>query len=465
MTQTRRYASYWLIGLVLALFTFVSDATVQSSQICVPPPPGLVSWWPGDGDANDITDGNHGTLQNGATFAAGLVGQAFSFVGPFDFVRVTHDSNLNVGTGDVTIDAWTKLSNTTFTDDKVIMSKVAVEVGAEPFPGYTFRWLGDKLQFIIDSELGGVGPSVQDKKVEATITRDTLWHHVSAVRRGLTMELYYDGVLVATATHSSFENADNNASVAIGNNTDHENGFPGLIDELEFFKRALAAGEIAAIYNAGSAGKCKDRAPTLIADADNFLRSGANNTNEGANERLRIQSSGHNRALVQFDLSGISTAGLQSAILVLNIAENSNNWGSIGRLVDVHPLLEDWIEGNGNNAVVVSGAPSFRGSGEGVTWRCASDSDISNQQADCASPWDGGAFASATAAGVLHTNGLLGEVSWDVTEDVMAGANFGWLVKKREEGQPGQVRYFSREGAARVGDVSLAPRLILVYTQ
>ncbi len=173
---------------------------LQKSGNCVKPPSGLISWWPGDGDANDITGGNHGTLQNGVTFAAGLVGQAFSFVGPFDIVRVSHDPSLNVGTGDVTIDAWIKFDNTTFSDDKVIMSKFDLSV---PFngPGYNFTWLGDKLQFIVDSELGGFGPSVQDKKVEATITKDTFWHHVAAVRRGLTMELYYDGVLVATATH------------------------------------------------------------------------------------------------------------------------------------------------------------------------------------------------------------------------------------------------------------------------
>jgi len=38
-------------------------------QRCVSPPPDLVSWWPGDGNALDIQSGNNGTLQNGATFA------------------------------------------------------------------------------------------------------------------------------------------------------------------------------------------------------------------------------------------------------------------------------------------------------------------------------------------------------------------------------------------------------------
>src|SRR6185503_7049957 len=41
---------------------------------CVTAPPNMVSWWPAEGDANDIQDGNHGTLTNGVLFAAGKVG-------------------------------------------------------------------------------------------------------------------------------------------------------------------------------------------------------------------------------------------------------------------------------------------------------------------------------------------------------------------------------------------------------
>src|SRR5262249_52152799 len=72
---------------------------------CTPPPAGLVSWWPGDGNANDIVSGNDGTLQNGATFGPGLVGQAFSFDGVDDFVAVPNNDNLNP-TGPFSVDLW-----------------------------------------------------------------------------------------------------------------------------------------------------------------------------------------------------------------------------------------------------------------------------------------------------------------------------------------------------------------------
>src|SRR5205807_10555056 len=49
---------------------------------CVSAPTGLVSWWPGDGGANDIAGANNGSLQGGATAnTTGINGSAFNFDG------------------------------------------------------------------------------------------------------------------------------------------------------------------------------------------------------------------------------------------------------------------------------------------------------------------------------------------------------------------------------------------------
>jgi hypothetical protein len=50
-------------------------------QTCTPPPPNIISWWPAEGNANDLEGNNNGTLEGSTTFAAGEVGQAFSFNG------------------------------------------------------------------------------------------------------------------------------------------------------------------------------------------------------------------------------------------------------------------------------------------------------------------------------------------------------------------------------------------------
>jgi hypothetical protein len=191
----------------------------------------------------------------------------------------------------------------------------------------------------------------------------------------------------------------------------------------------------------------------LLSFKDSFLRDGADNTNEGANPLLRIQASGHNRAVVAFDLSGIDTTRVTSATLILTIVENADNWGqNNNRTVSAHPLLVDFTEGNGKNAEVPR-TEVTRGSGPGVTWACATDSEITNPRADCTLRWNGGMFGPATALPVVHTNGQHGEVEWDVTADVQTGAT-RWVIKKTNEGQSGRVAYSSKEGTA-------PPQLIL----
>jgi hypothetical protein len=90
-----------LLGLAATNFS-------AAAADCVPPPSGLVAWWPGDGDALDAVGTNHGTLVSAATFAAGQVGQAFSFDGVDDSVTAGTDEAFNFtgGTADFTIQAW-----------------------------------------------------------------------------------------------------------------------------------------------------------------------------------------------------------------------------------------------------------------------------------------------------------------------------------------------------------------------
>ena len=48
---------YFLVGWML--FVCVGSIGVGAAQDCLEPPSGLVSWWPGDGNANNIQDSNH----------------------------------------------------------------------------------------------------------------------------------------------------------------------------------------------------------------------------------------------------------------------------------------------------------------------------------------------------------------------------------------------------------------------
>jgi hypothetical protein len=185
---------------------------------------------------------------------------------------------------------------------------------------------------------------------------------------------------------------------------------------------------------------------TLGASADTDLRSGSPNKVAGSDTLLRIQASGDNRALVRFDPAAIAAAvgsgSLASARLQLYIETNAGNWGAHGQPVDALRLTADWTEA-------------------GATWSCGIDTLPSNSKVNCATQWAGGTFADEPSDTVLHTNGLAGWISFDVTADVQASLagtpNYGWMVKKTDESLSGQVEYTSREGTA-----GQRPRLVLV---
>src|SRR5204862_3148726 len=78
--------------------------SVPASE-CVVAPSRIISWWPAEGNGNDVVGSNNGTLIGGVTFAAGVVGQAFSFNGS-DYVEVAASPSLNVP--QITVEGWIK---------------------------------------------------------------------------------------------------------------------------------------------------------------------------------------------------------------------------------------------------------------------------------------------------------------------------------------------------------------------
>ncbi len=205
---------------------------------------------------------------------------------------------------------------------------------------------------------------------------------------------------------------------------------------------------------------------TFNSVADSFVRGGAENRNEGGEQYMRIQSSGSNRSLVRFDQSALqsSVSGtVLSAKLRVTITDNGNNWGTTGRTVDIHRLIVDWMEGNGTDA--------DRGTGNGATWSCATDSAIQNQLKDCSgsTEWEMGQpnnppvhpWTETPSDTQTITNNQTGVVEYDVTSDVSSflnstNSNYGWIVKKTEEGQPGQVSFGTKESTN-------IPQLVVTY--
>ena len=99
-----------------------------------------------------------------------------------------------------------------------------------------------------------------------------------------------------------------------------------------------------------------------------------------------------------------------------------------------------------------------------MTWKCATDTDISNASTDCSPQWNGvGEREVRTSDGVLITDDQTGEVIWDITLDVLDDAEFGWLIQKRDEELEGFIQFNSKESAFATSTPEFAPRLVLEY--
>ncbi|MGH7303685.1 MAG: right-handed parallel beta-helix repeat-containing protein [Candidatus Rokuibacteriota bacterium] len=201
-----------------------------------------------------------------------------------------------------------------------------------------------------------------------------------------------------------------------------------------------------------------------VAAMDSILAPSSKNLNDGANAVLVVDT---HRSVVAFDLTGASAAGLSRVTLRLTLAEPATSWGK-GRLVSVHRLAVPFAEGNGRWFDLPPSGRT-RGNGPGVTWNCATDSAISNSVADCGALWNGGSTAAGpVSASVLHTNGLTGTVEWDVTADVLqalseSATSVQWLIRRAVENQNGQAIYHSKDGAAALGNLDLAPILTFEF--
>ncbi len=207
---------------------------------------------------------------------------------------------------------------------------------------------------------------------------------------------------------------------------------------------------------------------TFTSAQDSFINSSSANSNEGDNLTLRIQKQGPKRTVTGFNLPQASGASLTKATLTFTMAKPVKNMDTQDRFVNVHRLMDSFVEGNGK-LLGIPQSERTSGTGEGVTWNCPVDSDIGNSQTNCAVQWVGGDVVAGPATDtVYHTTGMTGEVSWDVTTDVRDALNEGsrhisWLLKLANENQEGKAIYHSKEGAATLGDPSKGPTLQLKY--
>ena len=233
----------------------IRNADFGKCKGCVPPPANMVAWCPADGNTFDITPSPlNGSLNGGATFASGEVGQGFSLNGTTAFVSALDAVKINFGTGiDFSIDAWIKTSNAIG-----IQSIIDKRKGNFPtLKGYHLFTSNGNLG--VQLATGTFLNFISTKNVA-----DGLFHHVAVtVDRNTAGMLYVDGIPVHPFNPTGHEgDLTNTAALMIGRRSPNTGTisagfFKGVIDEVELFNRALLQPEVEAIFKRGSQGKCK----------------------------------------------------------------------------------------------------------------------------------------------------------------------------------------------------------------
>jgi hypothetical protein len=271
----------FLFGIVLLLnLSFVIQAM---AQFCDPPPAGIVSWWDGDKvsgiTAGDIIGQNDGSMVGGVATVPGEVGNAFGFNGVNNYVVASSVMDTEKS---YSLEFW--MNPTSFREQPaVIVMRSRSEGSANDFgvmvhmagnQGTPYSWgAGNNIIQIYVMAPTTSGNGVWIKLIGPALSAGT-WHHIAFTydaeqkdvrlyvngnlgdSKNITQELLSGGYTpVSTVTTDKLVfGAD---YWGYGRFAPVGQGFPGKLDEISVYNRALAASEVQAIFNVGSVGKCK----------------------------------------------------------------------------------------------------------------------------------------------------------------------------------------------------------------
>jgi uncharacterized protein (TIGR03437 family) len=250
-----------LLPLALAIAVIFSG-TIAPAATCISAPSGLVGWWPGDTNNNDITGGNNPSAATGVSLVPGEVLDGFSFATK-GYILIP--SSASLANQQFTWLAWIRPDGPTLGGDKSNDNLGSIIVGqntdASDF-AVSLSWRSIDSRFVFS--FGNFG-SASGVITSADPFPAGQFYLIAGTYDGSVFRLFVNGM--AEAALSEAKTVDYSSSGwTFGSNLPkyfaggglYTRTFNGVIDEMQAFNHALSTAELLLIYNAGSAGECKD---------------------------------------------------------------------------------------------------------------------------------------------------------------------------------------------------------------
>jgi hypothetical protein len=220
-------------------------------------PPGLlddlVGYWrlddlPGSTTAQDWPGRrNDGTLVDLVPATAWVAGRAAGglAVGAAGYVTVAPSVSIDSITDQVTLAGWGYLDATTPIMDFATIASRQFQTGIEQHYHISINMRGEVATFFVKTETADAMRSA------ATPVARQTWFHIAGTYDGTTARLYVDGVEVSNQPLTGRFVPDTTPIIlgANGNDADVSERFPGRIDEIMLYRRALSAEEIAMLHD------------------------------------------------------------------------------------------------------------------------------------------------------------------------------------------------------------------------
>jgi hypothetical protein len=151
------------------------------------------------------------------------------FDGTGDWLMTPNRTNLNVGSGDFTVEAWVYTGSSS---QQVIIGANRNSDGVGAFM-LNLNYTG-KVRFFCSYS----GGTMLDYNVGSGTISDSAWHHIAATRSGSSLRIFIDGTQTGT-TNTTLGTASIDNAIAdyrVGSTTDGALNFNGYIDDLRITK-------------------------------------------------------------------------------------------------------------------------------------------------------------------------------------------------------------------------------------